>query len=259
MTDLRIDRAEDLTTVYLSGALTLARVPQVRGILLKCLVECPSAVLVDLTDLTADSDLPLVVFPTVIRCARDWPGAPPVLLYAPSGPLSHRIERQHLDRFLAVHESRERAVAALRPHGPVPAAVRRELPFGPEALRLARRLVRDACVRWEVPHLGTAAELIASELAGNALRHATPPLLLVAALRRAYLHLVVRDGSPVGPPHKAASPGDPLALAGDRGLKVVDAVATAWGWLRTEEGKAVWAVLRHSGRPDGDTPGDRSR
>jgi hypothetical protein len=243
MTDLRIDRAEDLTTVYLSGALTLARVPQVRGILLKCLVECPDALLIDLTDLSADSDLPLIVFPTVTRCARDWPGAPPVLLYAASGPLSHRIERQHLDQFLPVHESREQAMAALRPRESVPAVVRSELPFGPEALRSARRLVREACVRWEVSHLGTAAELIASELVGNALRHATPPLSLVAALRRAYLHLVVRDGSPVGP-HRSDLPGDPLALAGDRGLQVVDAVATTWGWLRTEEGKAVWAVLR---------------
>jgi hypothetical protein len=240
-TGVRIDRT-DLVTVAFSGPLTLDRTTDLRGILLRCLAECPSAVVVDLTGATVDSDLPLTVFPAVARHASRWPGAP-VLLAVPPGPVADRLAHRRRHRYLPVFPSREAAVATLGDSGASTPALRTGLPFSPDALPTARRLVANACQAWGLSHLSGYAELIASELAGNALRHAGPPLRLVAAARGAYLHIVVRDGTPLLPRLLPPGARDALSVA-DHGLSLVNAVATAWGCLRTAGGKAVWATLR---------------
>ena len=139
-TDVRVTRTGELVTVSLTGPLTLDGVPHVRGVLLKCLADCPTGLIVDLAGLTVDSDLPLVVFPAVARHARAWPGAPPVLLCAPSGPVADRFARWQLRRFLPVHADRAQAVAALDEPDQTPPALRVELPPGPQAQSQARRL-----------------------------------------------------------------------------------------------------------------------
>ncbi len=241
----RIDLAGDVITLSLSGPLTLHRVPEVRGLLLRCLTECPAALVVDLSDLVVDSDLPLAVFPAVARRVRAWPGAAPILLCVPPGPVADRLARWRRRRYLTVHGSRDEALAAVGDPYLAP-AVRAELPFQPEAQAEARRLVTEACGQWGLADLSPPAELIVSELAGNAVRHAAPPLGLVTAARGAYLHIVARDSSPEPPRVLAPSGGDPVVR--DHGLHLVDAVATAWGWLRTAGGKAVWATLRKEPR-----------
>jgi len=240
-TGVRMDR-NDLVTVSLSGPLTLDRTTDLRGVLLRCLAECPSAVVVDLTGATVDSDLPLTVFPAVARHASRWPGAP-VLLVVPPGPVGDRLAQRRRHRYLPIFPSREAAVGSLAEAGWPAPALRTGLSFAPEALPAARHLVVEACQSWGLSHLGGYAELIASELAGNAVRHAAPPLRLVAAARGAYLHIVVRDGTSLLPRQLPPAARDALSVV-DHGLALVNAVATAWGCLRTAGGKAVWATLR---------------
>jgi anti-anti-sigma regulatory factor len=242
-TDVRIHRTGELVTVVLTGPLTLDLVPRVRGILLKCLADCPIGMVVDLTGLTVDSDLPLVVFPTLARHARAWPGGPPVIVCAPPGPVAERFARTRFDRFLSIRESPAEALAALSRQDEPPPALRVELPSGPQAESAARHLVVEACQRWEMPGLAGPAELIAAELAGNAVQHGAPPYGLVAAARTRYLHIVARDGSPELPTLARSTVRDDLSVR-TQGLLLVEAFATAWGALRTDGGKAVWATLR---------------
>src|SRR5438034_11368746 len=101
----------DLVTVSLSGPLTLDRTTDLRGVLLRCLAECPTAVIVDLSGATVDSDLPLTVFPAVARHASRWPGVP-VLLAVPPGPLADRLGRRR-HRYLPVFPDRTAAAASL--------------------------------------------------------------------------------------------------------------------------------------------------
>src|SRR2546430_36537 len=77
LTDVRVHRTGALVTVALAGWLTLETAPEVRGVLLKCLTDCPSGLVVDLRDLVVDSDLPLTLFPTIARQAPSWPGGRP--------------------------------------------------------------------------------------------------------------------------------------------------------------------------------------
>jgi hypothetical protein len=242
-TDMRIDRTGELVTVSLTGWLTLEGVAQVRGVLLKCLADCPTGMVIDLTGLIVDSDLPLVVFPTVARHARAWPGGPLMIVCVPPGPLAERFAGTRLNRFLPVRESPAAALAALSLPGEPPPALRVDLPSGPEAQAEARHLVAEACREWEIPHLAGPAELIAAELAGNAVQHGAPPYGLVAAVRTRYLHIVARDGSPKLPTLARSTARDGLSVR-SQGLRLVEAFATAWGSLRTAGGKAVWATLR---------------
>jgi anti-sigma regulatory factor (Ser/Thr protein kinase) len=80
--------------------------------------------------------------------------------------------------------------------------------------------------------------IVATELAGNALRHARPPT--VVALLRADGHLIVEvvdrdvDTAPAVAEHRP--PG-----AGGLGLQVARRLAEDVGWYLTDSGKHVWA------------------
>ena len=66
-------------------------------------------------------------------------------------------------------------------------------------------------------------------------------LLNTVALRWEHLQLVVRDGCPDPPKIRRGALDH---RAGGLGLRLVEQVASSWGWLPTETGKAVWVMLR---------------
>ena len=122
--------------------------------------------------------------------------------------------------------------------------------LGPEpaAAAQARRLTRDTLARWDMRHLADDAEAIASELAANAIKAATPPRGTLPAIifaihhRPDELRIIVWDNGPGHPQHTTAGPD---AEAG-RGLAIVDSLTGRnWGWWPTPRsgGKVVWAAL----------------
>lgn len=81
--------------------------------------------------------------------------------------------------------------------------------------------------------------LVAGELVANALEHGTPPAALEVVVQGPGTVLVsVLDGGPVIP--LSPLPIAPAAVRG-RGLAIVEALASDWGVLQTQHGKAVWA------------------
>jgi anti-sigma regulatory factor (Ser/Thr protein kinase) len=117
------------------------------------------------------------------------------------------------------------------PEPDVPATVRR---------RLAARV--DA---WGVD-ADTAEELslMVTELVTNAIEHGRTRLRLTVALDAGAVEIQVRDHSALRP---RLQPTDPLARRG-RGLQVVDALASRWGWTFHPVGKTVWATMAAGGR-----------
>jgi two-component sensor histidine kinase len=108
------------------------------------------------------------------------------------------------------------------------------------ATRHARDMLTEACALWDLPELVGPGSLIVNELVANGVEHAATVLTLRISRMYRHLLLAVHDGSPEPPrPHRLP----PASALRGRGLLLVEAVASRWGWLPCEGGKVVWAIL----------------
>jgi anti-sigma regulatory factor (Ser/Thr protein kinase) len=105
----------------------------------------------------------------------------------------------------------------------------------------ARRFVRDVLSDRPL-EVVQAAELMASELATNCVRHAHTEFELTIHTRD-QIRIEVRDTGEGRP--RLLSPAE-REISG-RGLRIVDAMSDAWGVVPAANGKAVWFTLPHSG------------
>ncbi len=138
--------------------------------------------------------------------------------------------------------------------GAVPPALSRHcrisLAPAPESTRTARDFTLTTLRGWSLDALIQDTSLVVSELVANAIRHGTTvaeiqaggtPVGLSWQCQGSGLVCTVTDRS-ARPP--VLAPADSDAESG-RGLQVVHALATAWGWtmLACRE-KAVWAAFQ---------------
>ena len=110
-------------------------------------------------------------------------------------------------------------------------------PADPAGARAARRFARQAL--WDLGPVAEVAELLVSELATNAVRHASTPFTVVVEAGDP-VRVVVSDGVAVDL-RVTASEDD--ATSG-RGLLILDALAHRWGVTQDGAGKQVWFELR---------------
>lgn len=112
----------------------------------------------------------------------------------------------------------------------------------PASARTLRREVAVTAHRWGYAELAPTAALLASELYANALRHSTTPRIEAVLAQNAGGFLIeVYDNSPAPPASGLAGPKDEAG----RGLMLVRAWATEWGWRALDPGrKVVWCWLK---------------
>lgn len=126
----------------------------------------------------------------------------------------------------------------------------------PESAHSARRFFADVAKRHRLtPEQIRRGELAVSELVTNAVTHAPGPIRLAARHTRGGVRLEVTDCNP-RPPHM----GEPtIERPGSRGLPIVAATVTEWGWEsdRDEQGKRVWFVVTN-GATSAPTAGSHS-
>ncbi|MBA8924355.1 anti-sigma regulatory factor (Ser/Thr protein kinase) [Kutzneria viridogrisea] len=200
-----------------------------RAALLRCVAEEPNGVVIRTDRLHVPSGVALSMFTAIAQEAADWPGVPVVL-----------VADQPLDCGLRCFATVTAAVGSLpaRAHGGVATL---HLTHSVSAPRAARRFVAETCRRWGLEHMIADVELVVSELAENAVRHAESRARLRMALRADGLAVAVRDDSPAMPAYREPDVGAP----GGRGLVMVAGLSKVWGCLPTwVGGKVVWAVLR---------------
>lgn len=118
------------------------------------------------------------------------------------------------------------------------------LPCEDTSVPAARRLVRETLAAWDVPVLVDVVdrtELIVSELASNAVRHARHGVfrLTVHRLAGGCVRVEVIDKSRSLPVTRSSTPDDEQG----RGLALVDAMAQQWGAEPLPWGKRVWAEV----------------
>ncbi len=106
-----------------------------------------------------------------------------------------------------------------------------------EAVRLARSFVLATLREWRLESLGDSAAVCTSELVTNAVVHARSPFRLAVERRPAELVITVEDTSTTGVP-AARRPG--RFSEGGRGLILVDALSSRWGYRVGGRGKVVW-------------------
>ncbi|MBW3649746.1 MAG: SpoIIE family protein phosphatase [Actinobacteria bacterium] len=122
-----------------------------------------------------------------------------------------------------------------RPTPPRQARIR--LPAELTSARQARRFVASVLRSWRIAEVvDDDLEVLTSELATNAVRHAGGPFSVLVRYNGEVVRVEVGDGSRVLPlprtPDSAASSG--------RGLLLVSSLASAWGVVPTVHGKRVW-------------------
>lgn len=104
--------------------------------------------------------------------------------------------------------------------------------------RRARAEILKRLPGWDAAAAATV-ELLAGELVSNALVHTGAPAR-VRMFQGEKLRIEVVDASPRPPLGREASGDDEYG----RGLLLVDALATDWGWRPSRDGgKVVWARL----------------
>ncbi len=110
----------------------------------------------------------------------------------------------------------------------------------PGEVSRARHLVGHSLDRWGVPDAEGVAALLTSELVTNALRYGQQPMRLVARRAAHGVRVEVHDGRPGEPPRvRNAQP----EATGGRGMMLVEALATRWGWSEFGGSKQVWFEL----------------
>lgn len=115
-----------------------------------------------------------------------------------------------------------------------------QLPAGTMAVPVARRFVTDTLTRWRLPdRVRENAELVVSELVGNAVEHGGGTTELVVSRSDEVVRVDVVDENPELPTMQRPEPVEDR----HRGLLIVAALSTRWGTDRTESGKTVWAEL----------------
>jgi anti-anti-sigma regulatory factor len=229
-----VDQVGTSLVVRLDGELCGLTVPRVRAILLKCLVDQPDSLVVDLAGLTVRDPYTLSVFQVVARQAAMWPGTP-IALSVPQPEIRQLLAGYGRPIVFAGLDE----ALAVKPRQGLPSLSESLLPVRGAPAR-ARSLADEACDRWELSRLSPAARLVTGELATNAMVHAQTMFDVRLTLGRRYLLVAVRDGS-TATPH--VDFGERRDQATGRGLLLVDAVAERWGSIPADGGKVVWAGL----------------
>ena len=104
----------------------------------------------------------------------------------------------------------------------------------------ARHRLRALLAAWDLQCLVEDAEIVASELVTNAVRHGDFPAELRVQWQGPTLRVAVADSNDHAPAPRVIGADDPSG----RGLQIVDALARDWGVEPAGGGKVVWAELR---------------
>ncbi|NUS12329.1 MAG: SpoIIE family protein phosphatase [Streptomyces sp.] len=144
-----------------------------------------------------------------------------------------------LDALLPARPSDDVALLVARTHALDSDRVAQwDVPSDPSAVSRYRAAVTEQLAAWGLEDLSFTAELVASELVTNAIRHATGPVQL-RLLRDRALICEVFDGSSTSPRLRRAKNED----EGGRGLFLVAQLTERWGTRYTPEGKIIWTEM----------------
>ncbi|MEV0263118.1 ATP-binding protein [Streptomyces sp. NPDC050617] len=126
------------------------------------------------------------------------------------------------------------------------------VPHDTRAAAIARATLRAVLTLHDLPDLIDRAELLATELLSNALRHTDGPASMRLWWSHGKLRIGVWDTDPT-PPHLREAADEETGEETGRGLQLVTLCSDDWGWYGLGEeffgfkGKYVWCDLTGEG------------
>ncbi|MCX4763986.1 ATP-binding protein [Streptomyces sp. NBC_01275] len=121
------------------------------------------------------------------------------------------------------------------------------IPQDPRAVTVSRVTLRAILARHNLAHLADTAELLASELITNSVRHSKGPACLRVRHRDGVLQIGAWDADPE-PPEPSGKLDELTDAESGRGFALVRACSDLWGWQPLSRlghrGKLVWCELR---------------
>lgn len=112
----------------------------------------------------------------------------------------------------------------------------RQLPHELSAVGTARHWVNDLCAHALSTHGQQLLELLTSEVVANAVVHGHGPLTVAVRCSPRQVVVAVTDTSADPPTVRHVD----LEATGGRGVALVAALASQWGWEPASPGKRVW-------------------
>jgi anti-sigma regulatory factor (Ser/Thr protein kinase) len=122
-----------------------------------------------------------------------------------------------------------------------------DLPVEPTSAAVARHIVAELLGAWGLRRFVDDLQLIASELVTNVFLH-TPKADSVELELLGFddrVRVSVADGSTIKPVIKELDPSTPTG----RGLRLVQELASRWGYEEHQGGKRVWVEIDHPTLP----------
>lgn len=113
--------------------------------------------------------------------------------------------------------------------------------------RTARRAVALTLAGWGLNDLAEDAELVVAEMAMNAVGHGGGIESITMEYDHDRLRIEVADANSRLPRVIRSTSVAQTETAGGRGLRIVEALSTNWGWRLRPPGKIVWAELAPTG------------
>lgn len=230
----------DVSLLAAEGVLDSTTYRFMRDSIIKAALDEPSAVVVDVSDVTVPTESALAVFTSARWHVSTWPDIPIVLVCNHSAGRA-AIVRNGVARYVPVYPTTESALAAVA-DGRAPPNRRRaraELPADLSSLRRARELVAERLTAWGMPDFVAAAKVVVTAFMENVLQHTDCRPNLRVETNGTTVTVAVADSSaaPAGVREQRE------AGAGPSGLRLVTALCRAWGNAPTPSGKTVWAVI----------------
>ena len=100
--------------------------------------------------------------------------------------------------------------------------------------------MRETLRAWGQVDVNGDVEIIASELATNAVKHARSPFrVTISRVAGSSIRIAVRDASFDQP----VSAGRDVGRVGGRGVQLVAALSRSWGTAVEADGKTIWAEV----------------
>jgi len=222
-----------------SGILDLVTGDALQQAVRRSLAMQPDRLVVDVAALTVGDPLGLAALGSVICQTAEWPNVPILLCGADPRTAEVITAEPDCGRLSFATDCHAAFAAAMAEADERPPRLRVRLRPVPDACRQARQFVAQACTSWQRSDVVPTAELIATELVANVVRHAHTTMEFTIGLQDGRVNLTVRDHSRTLP--KPVDPG--VTSAGGRGLRLVHELSEAWGVLPVTDGKVVWALL----------------